>query len=864
MEKYSYDSGSSNSKSVFLKQVNNFSDLLFNYYFKDNGKDAKVLNYYGSDNQHKQILYGELVNCLENDNNFIFAAVDLNVPANKEIDILLLSLRNQFNEKYGIAFPSFDIAYLVFMQRTDLNFTRNNKNLPFNKGKSPINYIIKETGSIPEKGLIPVLSNIFEKPGSPYKNWWRTRGRIELSNILLLNNREVLEMLAFVLIKDFVDFLSKSGKYPVIFFNSYKPLNEDNNGYYLCVTDELMKKWVRKSNNILYVLTTREKIDWDEKSDEWNQIKKISVDDSLNGNYSGSIENSEIPDNDLRDYIWKECGEDRLLLNLSADIYKELKNKKNGIPVNDDFKNFRVDYFKILLSVLDKSEIEAFMLLSAVKRWDNIIFKMIMQRLRPGLKADLDSLKRFSFVTETNIAGVYKTKKFIRELFLKMFDKGELDLLNKFLFDFYNAQLSSADFKNLSDKDKNNFDNAFHYAKFITDIIKFSNWFFKYGRILKENGHLRFILPYLTEYTGILDKNKINDNKKYVDIIFNVGVYFKETGKYKDAESYLTKALKLLESLYGEESEEAIECLVNLADVLFFTGDYSKAEKLYLRAIVILDPMKTKTGTFSIVSLINVAILFARQKKFDEAIKLFEKTLKIRLKSHGEGHPEVDKIYTNIANIEFDRKNYSKAEKLYRKILESKISYFGDRHPEIGKAKINLGNVLIEMNNFKEAAFLYENAKDIFEEFCGNEHPDTAMTLNNLAYLHYVMENFDTSKFFYLQALDIYEKILGDKHPDTAILYNNIGKLFTKMKNFSEAEKYLKNSFEIKINHFGFDNPETGESYDSLAELYEASGNQKEALHYLKKLEKMQKDNLPNNSEELELTRRRISNLVNI
>lgn len=838
-------------KSKFFKGKETLVDLFFNdLKLKDNSK-PEVLVFYGSSGIGKTRLTKELCDKLEKEKNNLWAFAELGNPLYDEPDKLLLFLRNHFNKKYNVIFPSFDIAYSLFWQKSNLDLTVLNKNFPLTDGKGPVNYIIRKFDEFPGKGFTGIIGEIFNMPASKYNQWWRERGKIELSNILFRNAKELLINLPVYWIEDFKDFLKNSKKDVVIFFDSYESLFSENKKYESYLNEEFFQNLIEQLNEILFVITSRDNLNWTEKDIRWKKIiKNIRVDKFLQLDIKSYLKHSGIDNTEIINFIDKASKDNPFLLNLSLDIYKEIK--RNGIrePELSDFPNSEEKAPEKLLSVLNESESKIIKILSYAAEWDEELLTALIKifRIEYPLKKS-DDLKIFSFIRESDLGGFYIIDENIKTALQSGLSKKEIDSINKFLFDYHNDIIKSIDFKNITEFDKKIFYNGFYYAKNYLEINELAKWFLNYNDKFKLAGLFRFIFPFVNELTKELEKRKTIESEDYVDILISIGTYYKEMGKYNEAKNHFKRSIKILEKIYKEENEKTALCMVHLADVLFGQGDFSSAEPLYLKAIVILNPLKKGESSFSVVSLINVAILFARQRKYDEAISLFEKTLKIRKKTHGEGHPEVDKIYTNIANIEFDRKNYLKAEKLYRKILDSKKLYFGENHPEVGKSMINLGNVLIELSNFEEATSLYGKAKDIFEEFFGNEHPDYAMTLNNLAYLNYITEKFETSKKYYLQALNIYKSILGNEHPDLAILYNNIGRLYIKMKNYDEAEKYLKDSFEINSKNFGFDNLETASTYESLAELFEKLGNTKEAIFYLQKYEKILESKSPGSSE---------------
>gem|GEM_PF-4236840 len=807
------------------------------------------------------LLCSELYRLVESEKSRLQAYLDFNKNQNKELDGFLLALRNHFNKEFDAVFPSFDIAYSIYIQKTNPDKTPIIDNKPLLDGKGPMKSILRSAGGLPGKGFVSILNGIFATPGNRYKEWWNKRGKTELANLLPLEPKDILPKLLFLWMDDFKDFLESTKKDAIIFLNACELPDAGSDTDYSFLTENLLKQFIQRLDGVMFVITSVSKLDWKDKDKNWSGIlKNIKVDRYLERSTSGYLKQHGIEDAGISALIGKECKDNPFLLNLSIDICREIKRAEQRQPKAEDFKNFCDTAVERLLLLLDKSETETLKILSFAENWDNALFSSLISFFHTGYKSDrIKNLTRFTFVKESELSGFYEIDDKFIELMKRRGSVQEPEKIYKFLFGYHNDLIKNIDYSSINNFDKNVFRNAFQYAKNIFGFYELANWFFSFIDRFKNAGQYRFLLPFINELANILRESDNGDATEYSEMLMKCGIYYKEIGRYKDAENLLRRSLTNTEAKQGTESREYAACLMHLADVLFGQGEYAEAEPLYLKSIVLLNPLGEIESSFSMQSLMHVAILFARQGKFEKAIPLFEKILKVRTKTHGEEHPDVLRIQTNIANIEFERKNYGKAESLYRKILDLKKIYYGDNHPEVSKAMINLGNLLIELKNYSETSSLYERAKEIFEEFYGSEHPDYAMTLNNLAYLNFVTGNFDTSKKYYLLALNIYRNVLGNEHPDLAILYNNIGRLYTKMKNFTEAERFIRDSLGIKIKKFGFDNPETGNSYESLAELYESTGNIKEALFYYKKYGEILKSQFSQDNPETQQIMKKIS-----
>lgn len=850
------------NKTDSYKDGESFIELFYDTIAKKGKDKYSVLSYYGTKGIGKTSLFKKLCSKLETEKNILWSSIDLVNPQYREPDAFLVFLRKQFNKKYNIIFPSFDIAYAFHKQKSNPKLSLKEIYSTSLEGKGPLSNILTTMDELPVKGFIPALSTIFTTHGNLYNDWWKRDGIKELANIPLLDEKDLISKLYILWAKDFKDFINNSNKKIIILIDSYDSLIKDIKTHDSQINDEFLQNWILQLGTVLFVIFSEKELAWSGNNKRWiGIIKPIHLQRFPEKDMDKFLKNHGIDDEDIIKIIIKESNGIPYILNLAVDLFQEIKHRKARKPEASDFKNLSEEKTDKLLSVVNKYEIETLQILSFSLGWDQKLLSNLITKFKTGYpESKINDLNRFSFIKETDMSGFYVMDEWVSETLKSKVDSQKKKEVYKFFFEYYNNKTKSIEFKNISEFDRKYFYNAFHYAKNTLDINDFTDWFLSICSEFRKEGQFRFLLPLLDELMIMLGEADNVKSKKYAETLNSIGKYFKDLGKYKEAESVFKQSKEIFEKITGNESKEAAECMVNLADVLFCQGNFSEAEPLYIKSIVLLNPLSKEESTFSTHSLINVAILFARQGKYDEAISLFEKTLSMKLQMHGEGSPDVSNIYTNIANIEFDRKNYEKAETLYRKVLDWEIKYYGENHPEIRKAIINLGNILTEEKKYEESTLLYEKAKDIIEECYGSEHPDYAMTLNNLAYVNYITGKYDTSEVYYLEALDIYKNILGTDHPDIATLYTNLGNLYIRMKKFDDAEKYLKNSLEIKSKKLGFENPETAITYKGFSELYEAIGNNKLTLFYLKKYEKILLKQAQSNNQELYAIQEKISN----
>ncbi len=850
-------------KSNLKKSNGSVIDLLYDEFNSAIENKSRLNVFYGSDRSVNSALCRQLYSRIFEEKNVICTYADFKIPANRETDALLISLRNHFNKEYDAVFPSFDLACAYYLYMTNSEISPLKDDYPLFAGKGPLKSVARAVTNLPVKSFMTVLNGIFTTPGSRYKQWWQKRGKSELVNVTSLEPEQILLNLNNLWIEDFNEFLNSNGGETVIFFDSFENILPENDPEGSGLFNRLILKCIERTEGARFVLMSDSELKTGRPDGDLPYIvRNIPLDKLFDRSSSDYLKHSGIEDGVLAAFIEKECAGIPHLLNLAIDIHREIINAGIRKPCTGDFSSLSKNAREKLFAVLTDGVREALKILTCAESWDKDLFILLTGNFCKVCAPDnWDAIRRFTFITESGPEGFYSMDENIRKILITDSDAGVMPSVCNFLFQYYDKSVKSIDFDNITGNDKENFRKAFYYAQKRMRPLELAEWSSAYFEGFREKGLYRFLLPFLNTVTEYVENGDIDESKELAAILQSAGICYKEAGKYKRSEKLLSSAVRIYKNVYGEDSREVAGCVLNLADALFCQGDFGNAEPLYLKSIVLLNPLGDKDSTFSVVSMINLAILFARQGNYDKAVSLFEKILAIRMKLHGEEHPDVHRIQTNIANIELERKNYKEAEALYRKILDSKKSYYGDYHPEVSKAMINLGNVLIELGSYAETAALYGKAKEIFEEFYGREHPDYAMTLNNLAYLNFLSGNFEESKTFYLQALDIYKNILGSEHPDIAILYNNIGLLYTRMKEFADAEVFLKKSLEININKFGFDKPGTGYSYKSLAEFNEATGNFKEALICYEKYESIMASHFPEDSPDIKTAREKIASL---
>lgn len=812
-----------------------FEDALANK-IKD---EHKLLIYYGVGGIGKTTLRKELGRRLETDRpEIVWTAIDLDTPTYREQETALFVLRNQLHNKFKVNFPSFDIAYTVYWQKTHPQTPMTKDNFPLLTGANAVAGIMRVVGEMPYIGFVPKLTKAFMTGGNVFREWWKKRGEKELANLPNLEPKEISVRMPMFWASDLKDFLEEKKKDAVLFLDTYEALWENlkaDGGFFM--RDEWIRELVSHLPEVVWVICGREKLRWSEQDEEWaNYIEqhllgRLSDEDSAYFLKSCGVEKP-----DVQKVIIKASKGVPHFLDLAVDTYYEIQSRYNREPAASDFAKTQDSVLERFLRYLDKTEIETLKALSAARVWGGDIFRLLVNEFQTGYPITaMDNLCRFSFINESTSAGMHSMHELMRESLQAKLDKETLRLLHKALFDFYKEKLYSVEIKDVNDEAKQNLNEATYHAKNCLTPDEYFKWFSSASIVFYEAAQYRLLVPLVEDLVKTIEEAKGKESIEYADALQLLTNNYGVLGKYKTSEPLLMKILEIKERLLGKESIEVAVVTKHLSELFFATGKFAEAEPAFQRTISIFEKYYGSEDIKTSDLINSLAVLYASQGRYDEAEPLFKKALQIKEKFLGADHPEVAKTLMNLANIYFDLRKFSEALMLYERSLKIREKTLGDLHPEVGKALNSIGNVYIEQEKYSEAKPFYEKANEIFEASFGTEHPEVAIETNNLAYLYFKLGKYDDALPLYKKALKLFQKVLGRNHPYIATIINNLAILFLKQKKFKETEILLKRAMKIRIEVLGNEHQDLADSCKSFSELYEEKNELAKAIEYLEK-----------------------------
>lgn len=186
-----------------------------------------ILNYYGVGGIGKSALRKEFGNILSKEfPHIIWSHTDFELQSFREAETSLFHIRKNFKEKYKIEFPTFDIAYTVYWQKSHPQITLAKDNIPFLEDGSLIANLLSSVGEVPMVGLLPSIAKAVIRGKSFLKKWWIKRGQKELYDIPSLSPKEILDRLPMYFAMDLRDYLKSNSITAVIFIDTYDGLLE--------------------------------------------------------------------------------------------------------------------------------------------------------------------------------------------------------------------------------------------------------------------------------------------------------------------------------------------------------------------------------------------------------------------------------------------------------------------------------------------------------------------------------------------------------------------------------------------------------------------------------------------------------------
>ncbi|MBZ0201620.1 MAG: tetratricopeptide repeat protein, partial [Ignavibacteria bacterium] len=554
------------------------------------GKEGySILSYYGVGGIGKSTLRKEIGRILSTDYpDIIWSCTDFELQPFREAETSLYHLRRNLREKYKIQFPTFDIAYTVYWQKTHPQITIAKENIPFLEDGTVVSDLIAHTGGIPIVGLLPSIAKAVYKGQGIFKKWWTKRGQKELYDLPSLSPKEILDRLPMYFALDLTDHLQSNRANAVIFIDTYEALweNSDHEGGFF-LRDEWIRELVAHLPSVLWVILGREKLRWNELDNDWDNYVEQHLLGGLSEIDSARFLNScGITDEKIQNIITGSSQGIPYYLDLAVDTFLQIKQKHNREPEQKDFAKNPREVLTRFLRYLDKSEIETLKVLSVAQHWNREIFKLLIDEYKTGYPISaMKVLCRFSFIDETSDKTTFVLHDLMKQGLQAQLDYETKENINKLLFDYYCKRFTGKTGKELIDGDCAALKEAFYHGKNSLRPEELQQWFDQVRAPFDEAAKWSLLSPLYEELLGVLETTIGKNTPEYAFSVTYYSSVLYNLGEYKKALELIEKNLDDLKNALANNENLYASLLNNLATIYYYRGEIQRSKEMYEQVI---------------------------------------------------------------------------------------------------------------------------------------------------------------------------------------------------------------------------------------------------------------------------------------
>jgi tetratricopeptide (TPR) repeat protein len=801
----------------------------------------QVLVYYGVGGIGKTTLRRELERLAAEQDGVVSAALDFETPGFRDMETALFALRKSLLGDFKVHFPTFDIAYAAYWQKSRPQASMTGDNLSLLQDSMVLSDLLAAVGMVPIIGVIPRLPYLFARGRKVLQDWWTRRGSRELKELPALEPQGIAERLPMFWAADLRDYLNQQQKTAVVFLDTYDALAEAER-----VEGKLREReaWVRELvaqlSEVLWVICGREQLRWEETDKEWAGALRQHLIGGLSDNDARQfLTGCGIDDPAVQSAVVTSSQGVPYFLDLAVDTWVEIKERHNRIPKPDDFAHTRLEMFDRFLRHLTHPEVETLKVLSVPRFWDYPLCEALVTKFQTGfsLTAFAD-LCRFSFIDQDPASGLWRMHQLMRQS-LQEHQAPELkERVQRFLFDHYAGQLQDISPSHVTEAHVRAFVEADYHGSRVVEPGDFLEWCNHVLTCMDRVGQWRRLLLSLAqERYQVLTARLGPDHPIVVRTLANLGTCYMNLGDVRSAEPVLREALARGEKALDADSEPFVRILCGLAVLLGMKGRGGECELLFERALAIQRRMTAPDRVLLAGTLSRLANLYNDRSRFGDADAAFQEaiaTLRGAAESDGaDSYAQAELLLPGFlqsyGNFCLDQGRLDEAERLSREALEiAERAQVPDRM--MGGLLNARGLHLLRVGRYDESEPFLRRALALTEGSAGPDDPWLASgPLDSLAELCRLQGRLDESEQLHRRSLGILENASGPWHLHVALPLYGLAEIRLAQGNFDEAEALFKRALGIRENVLPAGHPETARVLDGLARLYEQTGRAAEA-----------------------------------
>lgn len=536
------------------------------------GELQKVIEEYNLTDQHQPVDW---------------ASINLNNETLQEKGTFLVTLKKEFQKKYGVKFHFFEVVHAIYWQKVhpEIPLQKDNYSLFKELGISMLDISDPASSSI-----IPlILKNVY-KASKEFNNFWISQKK-EIRKLAEKDPADIEENLHFYWARDFWSHLQYTSKPAVIFVDTYEALwREKKYKSNYNSRDRWIRELVEELPGVIWLFSGKEKLRWVETDENWESYIHQSRLEELKEKYSLKfLDNCDIEDPEIREVIVKSSKGLPLFLNIVVDTYDEIS--KQGKPSPEEFAKTPEQVINRFIDYLDPQEEPMLEALSLARFWDFDLFEALAGKLNYPV-TNFSKLSRFSFI-QKETGERWSMHDIMREGLQKHQGTQEKKSVHKIIFDFYKGKLENLDIKSITPEHENALVEAFYHSKESLETEELFNWFDSASDPFYRAAFWQFISPMYEEMQQILEANLGPEHPSVATTLNNLALLYESMGEYEKALPLYNRALETREKVLGPEHPDVATTLNNLAILYYHIERYDEALPLFERSLKILE---TKLG----------------------------------------------------------------------------------------------------------------------------------------------------------------------------------------------------------------------------------------------------------------------------
>jgi tetratricopeptide (TPR) repeat protein len=810
----------------------------------------KVLVYYGVGGIGKSRLQKELHHMTSSlDDSAIKVTIDFREEKHRDPSEALIWFRQQLSKEHNIKFTTFDLAYAIYWSRmkSQITMKTERKMIPFLEEGNFVAELVTQLEHLPVVQWIPKTLKLIDGLANyrEVMQWWNGIGKEILADLKDMHPKDIEDMLLVYWATDLTNWLKKTNRKAVFFFDTYEALWEkDRSIGSFQEKDEWVKEFILQFDevSVLHVICGREKITWEKSNPDWSAVVEQHLMGELSPTDCKSFLNScLITDEEIQEAIIQGSEGLPYYLDLMVDTYQLISRKQ--VPEVADFSKRPEEVLNRFLRYLDRPEKETLKILSVPRCWSEDLFAKLVTEFKTFYPVTaFAELCEFSFIQEFEQDGNWAMHNLMKQgLYQQLSDQTPslFQQVQTYLHNYYSGRLEKQEELPMA------FVEALHHGEIVLSIEELVDWLSRHSVILLNNGHWSTLIK---EYERL--KGEYSDHLLQRFVLQRLCELYVLNGRYDLAEKYAKEAIKRSQS--GVELEKASKQMSHLqkklGDLYRNTNEYEKAIQSFVSAIAGLQAVQQDPEVLQEMAWISTRLgkIYKLQSKYDLAQQSYELALDKCSKLLDMGHTSPE-MYATLGQVHeklgelrndelplgesIDLSHYHLSIEAYEHAVTSKetkdyitiLAHQGLAYKRLAEA-MSLDQVEEKVATFQHAISIYNQVIEMAPEYVdGYEMRGHASV--DLLDLYADLDQFEEAYHSFQVGVESFEKALGlsevqgSSRNRLSSAYRSLGRLYRKQKNYALAIEAFKTAL-IKSDELFELSPEYIYAYNSRGKIY--------------------------------------------